>query len=162
MYCSFKNKMHFFPTTLINTKTTIPLLGLVNILYLNACLSVYIHHYSPPLWELVVKYYTNTNIQEQNSNHSQQKRTNSNYIIGLPHSFFLKNFCHRLLPSPHLTTLLYLCISKKILEGFCCAGLTVDHFKFPAFLFFIIVIPTNHSQEPKTHFLAEKTTLNNF
>ena len=36
----------FYPSDLVNTKTTIPLR-----------VSVYIHHYSPPLWGIVVYYF---------------------------------------------------------------------------------------------------------
>ena len=30
-------------------------------------------------------------------------------------------------------------VIERFLEGFCSAGLTVDRFNFPAFLFFIVV-----------------------
>ena len=35
----------FYPSDFVNTKTTIPL---------TLCISVYIHHYSPPLWGIVI------------------------------------------------------------------------------------------------------------
>ena len=49
----------FYPSDLVNTKTTIPLrVGEERWIYtLTLRVSVYIHHYSPPLWGIVVYYY---------------------------------------------------------------------------------------------------------
>ena len=51
----------FYPSVLINTKTTIPLrVGEERWIYtLTLRVSVYVHHYSPPLWGMhtVVYYY---------------------------------------------------------------------------------------------------------
>ena len=49
----------FYPSDLVNTKTTIPLrVGEERWIYTSTLrVSVYIHHYSPPLWEIVVYYY---------------------------------------------------------------------------------------------------------
>jgi len=46
----------FYPSYLVNTKTTIPLrVGEEQLIHtLMLCISVYIHHYSPPLREVVV------------------------------------------------------------------------------------------------------------
>ena len=46
----------FYPSDLVNTKTTIPLrVGEELWMYtLMLCVSVYIHHYSPPFWGIVV------------------------------------------------------------------------------------------------------------
>ena len=48
----------FYPSDLVNTKTTIPLrVGEEQWIYtLTLCVSVYIHHYSLPLWAIVVYY----------------------------------------------------------------------------------------------------------
>ena len=48
----------FYPSDLVNTKTTILLrVGEKQWIYtLTLCVSVYIHHYSPPLWAIVVYY----------------------------------------------------------------------------------------------------------
>ena len=48
----------FYPSDLVNTKTTIPLqVGEERWIYtLTLRVSVYIHHYSPPLWRIVVYY----------------------------------------------------------------------------------------------------------
>ena len=45
-----------YPSDLVNTKTTIPLMvGEELWMYTSMlCVSVYIHHYSPPLWGIVV------------------------------------------------------------------------------------------------------------
>ena len=50
----------FYPSDLVNTKTTIPLrAGEERWIYASTLrFSVYIHHYSPPLWEIVVYYCT--------------------------------------------------------------------------------------------------------
>ena len=52
-------EVYFYPSDLVNTKTTIPLrVGEERWIYtLTLRVSVYIHHYSPPLWGIVV-YYT--------------------------------------------------------------------------------------------------------
>ena len=52
-------KRFFYPSDLVNTKTTIPLrVGEERWIYtLTLCVSVYIHHYSPPLWGIVVYYF---------------------------------------------------------------------------------------------------------
>ena len=49
----------FYPFDLVNTKTTIPLrVGEERSIYTSTLrVSVYIHHYSPPLWGIVVYYY---------------------------------------------------------------------------------------------------------
>ena len=49
----------FYPSDLVNTKTTIPLrVGEERWIYTSTLrVSVYIHHYSPPLWGIVVYYY---------------------------------------------------------------------------------------------------------
>ena len=49
----------FYPSDLVNTKTTIPLRVGEEwwICTLTLCVSVYIHHYSPPLQGIVVYYY---------------------------------------------------------------------------------------------------------
>ena len=49
----------FYPSDLVNTKTTIPLrVGEERWIYTSTLrVSVYIHHYSPPLREIVVYYY---------------------------------------------------------------------------------------------------------
>ena len=49
-------KAFFYPSDLVNTKTTILLrVGEEQWIYtLTLCVSVYIHHYSPPLWGIVV------------------------------------------------------------------------------------------------------------
>ena len=46
----------FYPSDLVNTKTTIPLRVSEEwwIYSLTLCVSVYILHYSPPLWGMVV------------------------------------------------------------------------------------------------------------
>ena len=48
----------FYPSDLVNTKTTIPLrVGEERWMYsLTLRISVYIDHYSPPLWGIVVYY----------------------------------------------------------------------------------------------------------
>ena len=48
----------FYPSDLVNTKTTIPLrVGEEWWMYTSTlCISVYIHHYSPPLRGIVVYY----------------------------------------------------------------------------------------------------------
>ena len=48
----------FYPSNLVNTKTTIPLrVGEERRIYTSTLrVSVYIHHYSPPLREIVVHY----------------------------------------------------------------------------------------------------------
>ena len=50
----------FYPTDLVNTETTIPLrVGEERWIYTSTLrVSVYIHHYSPPLREVVVYYAT--------------------------------------------------------------------------------------------------------
>ena len=50
---------YFFPSDLVNTKTTIPLrVGEERWIYTSTLrVSVYIHHYSPPLRGIVVYYY---------------------------------------------------------------------------------------------------------
>ena len=52
-------KRFFYPFDLVNTKTTIPLrVGEERWIYTSTLrVSVYIHHYSPPLWGIVVYYY---------------------------------------------------------------------------------------------------------
>ena len=53
-------------------------------------------------------------------------------------------------------------VSENFLEGFCSASLTVDCFKFPAFLiFYSSYLQTTRNWEPKTISLVEKTTSNN-
>ena len=49
----------FYPSDLVNTKTTIPLMvGEEQWIYTSTlCVSVYIHHYSPPLRGIVVYYF---------------------------------------------------------------------------------------------------------
>ena len=49
----------FYPSDLVNTKTTIPFrVGEERWIYtLTLRASVYIHHYSPPLWGIVVYYF---------------------------------------------------------------------------------------------------------
>ena len=49
----------FYPSDLVNIKTTIPLrVGEEQWIYTSTlCVSVYIHHYSPPLREIVVYYF---------------------------------------------------------------------------------------------------------
>ena len=47
----------FYPSDLVNTKTTIPL-RVGEELHV----SVHIHHYSPPLWRIVVYYYIDTSV----------------------------------------------------------------------------------------------------
>ena len=56
----------FYPSDLVNTKTTIPLrVGEEQWIYTSTlCISVYIHHYSPPLRGIVV-YYCCQLIQEK-------------------------------------------------------------------------------------------------
>ena len=51
-------EVFFYPSDLINTKTTIPLrVGEERCIYNSTlCVSVYIHHYSPPLRGIVVYY----------------------------------------------------------------------------------------------------------
>ena len=51
----------FYPSDLVNTKTTIPLrVGEERWIYTSTLrVSVYIHHYSPPLRGIVVYYYYN-------------------------------------------------------------------------------------------------------
>ena len=51
-------KAFFYPSDLVNTKTTIPLrVGEKRWIYTSTLrVSVYIHHYSPPLREIVVYY----------------------------------------------------------------------------------------------------------
>ena len=44
----------FYPSDLINTKTTIPLRVGEERWISTLPISVYIHHYSPPLWGIVV------------------------------------------------------------------------------------------------------------
>ena len=46
----------FYPSDLVNTKTTIPLrVGEEWLIYTSTLrVSVYIHHYSSPLWEIVI------------------------------------------------------------------------------------------------------------
>ena len=53
----------FYPSDLVNTKTTIPhRVGEEQWIYtLMLRVSVYIHHYSPPLREIVVYYYYYSN-----------------------------------------------------------------------------------------------------
>ena len=47
----------FYPSDLVNTKTTIPLrVGEERWIYTETLVSVYIHHYSPPLRGIVVYY----------------------------------------------------------------------------------------------------------
>ena len=52
----------FYPSNLVNTKTTIPLrVGEERWIYTSTLrVSVYIHHYSPPLWGIVVYYFHHT------------------------------------------------------------------------------------------------------
>ena len=52
-------KAFSYPSDLVNTKTTIPLRGGEErqIFTLTLRVSVYIHHYSPPLGGIVVYYY---------------------------------------------------------------------------------------------------------
>ena len=49
----------FYPSYLVNTKITIPIMvGEERWIYTSTlCVSVYIHHYSTPLWGIVVYYY---------------------------------------------------------------------------------------------------------
>jgi len=49
-------EVFFYPSDLVNTKTTIPLwVGEERWIYTSTLrISVYIHHYSPPLWGIVV------------------------------------------------------------------------------------------------------------
>ena len=49
-------KAFFYPSDLVNTKTTIPLrVGEERWIYTSTfCVSVYIHHYSPPLRAIVL------------------------------------------------------------------------------------------------------------
>ena len=51
-------KAFFYPSDLVNTKTTIPLrVGEERLIYTSTLrVSVYIHHYSPPLRGIVVYY----------------------------------------------------------------------------------------------------------
>ena len=52
----------FYPSDLVNTKTTIPFrVGEERWIYIPRPfrVSVCIHHYSPPLWGIVVYYFTN-------------------------------------------------------------------------------------------------------
>ena len=47
----------FYPSDLVNTKTTIPLrIGEERWIYTSLRVTVYIHHYSPPLRGIVVYY----------------------------------------------------------------------------------------------------------
>ena len=57
----------FYPSDLVNTKTTIPLrVGEERWIYTSTLrVSVYIHHYSPPLRGIVVYY---TNLLKENKN----------------------------------------------------------------------------------------------
>ena len=52
----------FYPSDLLNTKTTTPFrVGEERWIYtLTLGVSVYIHQYSPPLWEIVVYYHIDT------------------------------------------------------------------------------------------------------
>ena len=52
-------EVFFYPSDLVNTKTTIPLrVGEERWIYTSTlCVSVYIHHYSPPLRGIVVYYF---------------------------------------------------------------------------------------------------------
>ena len=54
----------FYPSDLVNTKTTIPLrVGEERWIYTSTLrVSVYIHHYSPPLRGIVVYYYFPTEV----------------------------------------------------------------------------------------------------
>ena len=56
----------FCPFDLVNTKTTIPLrVGEARWIYTSMLrVSVYIHHYSPPLRGIVVYYFAQTELQE--------------------------------------------------------------------------------------------------
>ena len=58
LFCFFKNLVYFYPITLVNTKTTIPPQGrcLALDIYPDASKISITIHYSPPLWEIVVKY----------------------------------------------------------------------------------------------------------
>ena len=49
-------KAFFYPSDVVNTKTTMPLrVGEEQWIYTSTLrVSVYIHHYSPPLWGIVV------------------------------------------------------------------------------------------------------------
>ena len=51
-------KRYFYPSDLVNTKTTIALrVGEERWIYTSTLhVSVYIHHYSPPLWGIVLYY----------------------------------------------------------------------------------------------------------
>ena len=53
-------EVSFYPSDLVNTKTTIPLrVGEARWIYTSTLrVSVYIHHYSPPLRGIVVYYFT--------------------------------------------------------------------------------------------------------
>ena len=55
-------ELFFYPSDLVNTKTTIPLrVGEERWIYTSTLrVSVYIHHYSPPLRGIVVYYFTQT------------------------------------------------------------------------------------------------------
>ena len=54
----------FHPSDLVNTKTTIPLrVSEERWIYTETlCVSVYIHHYSPPLQGIVVYYHNNNRL----------------------------------------------------------------------------------------------------
>ena len=57
-----KIEAFFYPSDLVNTKTTIPLrVSEERWIYTSTLrVSVYIHHYSPPLRRIVVYYYHNS------------------------------------------------------------------------------------------------------
>ena len=57
-------KAFFYPSDLVNTKTTIPLrVGEERWIYTSTLrVSVYIHHYSPPLRGIVVYYFASLSI----------------------------------------------------------------------------------------------------
>ena len=61
----------FHPSDLVNTKTTIPLrVGEERWIYTSTLrVSVYIHHYSPPLRGIVVYYYYYSDLYKGNPNY---------------------------------------------------------------------------------------------
>ena len=67
-------EVFFYPSDLVNTKTTIPLrVGEERWIYTSTLrVSVYIHHYSPPLRGIVVYYYqyTRPNRKSASSKHT--------------------------------------------------------------------------------------------
>ena len=71
----FAKVLEFFdPSDLVNTKTTIPLrVGEERWIYTSTLrVSVYIHHYSPPLWGIVV-YYCQRYVLVNNNNTNRLK-----------------------------------------------------------------------------------------